>query len=85
MDRTVFLHKTSSSAFLEAVNQARAQNLGRAKQKYLLCRAILTTRRMALATLKEEGLDTTKLQKMILRLEASEAAHLRLIHKLEDW
>ena len=84
MDRTVFLNTTASAQFLAALNEARENSFGKAQHRYILCTAVLAKRRRLLAKLKRKNLDTTKQKRMISRLEASQAAHLRLVRKLEQ-
>ena len=83
MDRNVHLQKTNSAVFLEALKQRRVERLGRAKERYLLSSAALAARREELAVSQRGSADTAQLLRMVLRLEASQAAHRKLIRTLE--
>lgn len=83
MDRDLTLHKVGSAGFLALLKAGQRQALGSSLQDYLLCTAVLERRRRELTKSREDNLDTSALQRIVSRLEASQEAHLRTIRYLE--
>lgn len=71
----VRLDRISHTQFLAAFNEAKSH--GRSTQNYLLCKAAAERRRQQAELLKEHGVDTSDLERMIKHLEASMAVHKR--------
>lgn len=60
----------------------RNDKVARAKQRYLLCKAAVERRRLEMEEYRKEGKDTSRLEQMLARLEASARANRKLMGQL---
>ena len=84
MDRNVHVFRMSSAQLVAAIENKLMKGLGRAKRNFLLCKAAIERRKLELAEVRRQGQDTSKLERMIERLEASREAHRETIDRLES-
>lgn len=69
----VHLDRISHRSFLTTLKNSNAKN--QATQKFLLCKAAVERKRMQAEHLKNQGVSAADIERMIIRLEASMAAH----------
>lgn len=78
----VRLDRVTHEGLLTVLKEARLQKS--ATQKFLICKAVAVRRREQAERLKENGVDTSDLERMIKRLETSMTAHKRAIGSAKD-
>lgn len=75
----VKVDRISSKRFLAAFEEAELR--GRASQKYLLCKAASERRKQQAKLLREQGVDTHDLERMIEHLETSMSIHKKALER----
>lgn len=71
----VHIDRMTHRSFLKALEEENANK--RATQKFLMCKAAAERRKLQAELLKKQGVDTSDIQRMVIRLETSMAAHKR--------